>query len=371
MAERADICIVGGGIIGCSLAFELSQAGRKVVLVERDQVASQASGEAAGMLTPLAEAQGPGAFLELALASLELFPQVEGQLRELTGIDIELLRWGILHLACDEKELEEMEKRHLWLKEAGLGAERLTQKELRDLEPALAEDILGALFFPRDWHVQNRRMTQAYALAAQSLGATIHTQRPATGLLVEANRVMGISTPSGPIHAEVTVNCAGPWASCLAATAGLGLAMEPVKGQLVGLEFWPPPVRHVIYSSRAYLVPRLGGEVVLGTTEERVGFNTEPTVSGVAGILQGALSLCPALAKAPLRRAWAGLRPTPPDELPYIGWDHRLEGLAHATGHHRNGILLAPITARLMRELLCDEPLSLDLRPFAVDRQGR
>ncbi|MDV2496517.1 MAG: glycine oxidase ThiO [bacterium] len=368
MAETADICIVGGGIIGCSLAFELARAGRRVVVVESDQVGGKASGEAAGMLTPLAEADGPGAFLDLGLTSLAMFPEAEAELKDRTGIDIELLRWGILYLACEEHEAATLAERLAWLSEADLPAEHVSADELRQLEPALADDLLGAMLLPQDWHVNSWNITQAYALAAEQCGAAIYPERPAGALLVEGGRVTGVSTPAGPVHAHVTVNCAGPWAGGLAATAGLSLPMEPVKGQLLSVEARPRPVRHVIYSSRAYVVPRMGGEVVLGTTEERVGFNTRPTPAGVATIMTGAMEVCPALAEAPFLRAWAGLRPTPPDLLPYLGWDERLEGLAVATGHHRNGILLAPITARVMKELLSDEATSVDLGPFSIDR---
>lgn len=368
MAETADICIVGGGIIGCSLAFELAKAGRDVVVLEKDQVAGKASGEAAGMLTPLAEADGPGPFLDFGLKSLAMFPEAEVELKERTGIDIELLRWGILYPASNAEEARIIEKRLEWQQEAGLPVESVSPEELRKLEPNLADDLQGALFFPEDWHVHNLKMTHAYAQAAQSLGAKVHTERPADKLLVEAGRVIGVDTPSGAVHAQATVNAAGPWASSLAATAGLELEMEPIKGQLMSVEVWPHPVSHVIYSSRAYLVPRLEGEMVLGTTEERVGFNTRPTATGIAKVLSGAVALCPPLADAPFRRAWAGLRPAPPDLLPYLGWDPRVEGLAHATGHHRNGILLAPITARVMKELLLGEPTSVDLSPFDVER---
>ncbi len=368
MRETADISIVGGGIIGCSLAFELARAGRRVVVLERDQVAGQASGEAAGMLTPLAEADGPGPFLDFSLASLALFAEAEEELKELTGIDIELVRWGILYPAADEREAAVVASRLAWQKEAGLPVEAVSAEELRSLEPALDGGLHGGLLFPRDWHVHNRKMTKAYALAAEASGAAVHPERPATGLLREGERVIGVATPSGEVHSAVTVNCAGPWAPALAATAGLELPMEPVKGQLASVEVWPHPVRHVVYSSRAYLVPRLGGEMVIGTTEEWAGFSLRPTAGGLATILQGAVTLCPALAGAPFQRAWAGLRPTTPDRLPYLGWDPRLEGLALATGHHRNGILLAPLTARVMKELLLGEPLSADLGPFTVER---
>ena len=163
MAETADICIVGGGIIGCSLAFELARAGRRVVVVESDQGGGKASGEAAGMLTPMAEADGPGAFLDLGLASLAMFPEAEAELKDRTGIDIELLRWGILYLACEEHEAVTIAERLAWLSEAGLPAEHVSADELRSLEPALADDLLGAMLLPQDWPVNNWTMTQAYS----------------------------------------------------------------------------------------------------------------------------------------------------------------------------------------------------------------
>ena len=158
MTETADICIVGGGIIGCSLAFELARAGRQVVVVESDEVGSKASGEAAGMLTPLAEADGPGPFLDLGLKGQAMFPEAEAELKERTGIDIELLRWGILKLACDEGEAASLADRLAWLKEAGLPVEAVSADELQELEPALSPHILGGLFLPEDWHVNNRKM---------------------------------------------------------------------------------------------------------------------------------------------------------------------------------------------------------------------
>lgn len=369
MSESAEICIVGGGIIGCGLAYELARAGRRVVVLEKDQVGGKASGEAAGMLTPLAEADGPGAFLDLGLKSLELFDEAEEELRQRTGVDIELLRWGILYPACDDEEARALAKRYEWQKGAGLPVEAASAEELRKLEPSLAEDLRGGLLFPNDWHVNNLNMTRAYAMAARALGAEVHPERPATGLIVEGGRARGVRTTTGEVRAEVTVNCAGPWARALHATAGLELDLEPVKGQLMSVESWPHPVSHVVYSSRAYLVPRLGGEMILGTTEERVGFSLRPTAQGVSGILSGAAALCPKLAEAPFKRAWAGLRPTAPDLLPYLGFDPRLEGLAVATGHHRNGILLAPVTARVMKELILGETPSVDLKPFRVDRR--
>jgi glycine oxidase len=370
MARTADILVVGGGVIGCAIAYELAKAGLAVTLVERGTPGCEASSAGAGMLAPQAESSAASPRLGLGLASKALYADLALELRERTGLDIEYETGGNLHCFLDEGDEAVGRAACAWQREAGLKAELLSRADALALEPDLSAEIRGALFFPEDHWVNNPRLVTALAGAAALEGVRFVTGE-ATAFLRAGDRVTGVQVGEDQIRSAAVVLAAGAWSGQLAATAGLRLPVGPVRGQIVCLEGIPRRLRHLLHIKDHYLVPRVNGEILIGASVEWAGFAKQVTAEYVRSALDAAIRLVPALARLPIKVTWAGFRPWAPDELPVIGPWPGLEGLVIATGHFRNGILWAPITARLVRELLVDHAPSLDLGPFRPDRFAR
>ena len=348
----ADVVIVGGGVIGLTVARALALRGvRDVCLVERGNLGTEASWAAAGMLLPQVEADAQDDFFELACRSRDLYPAFAAALREETGIDVELDTTGTLFLALTEHDHEEIEKRYDWQTRAGLAVERLSGAEARELEPCISESTLGALRFPKDIQVENRRLLSALANSVKKLGVTIATQTSVADVLVEGNRVRGVQTARGAISSTTVVIAAGTWSSFIKPHPPIP-TIEPIRGQMVCLEAKPQLTRHVIYSPRGYVVPRQDGRLLAGSTSENAGFAKCVTAGGIAGILRNALDISTGIADLPVVDTWAGLRPRAPDGLPVLGPCGEIDGLICATGHYRNGILLAPLTGELISEAI-------------------
>jgi len=348
----ADVVIVGGGVIGLTIARALALRGmRDVCLVERGNLGTEASWAAAGMLLPQVEADAADEFFNLACQSRDLYPAFAAALREETGIDVELDTTGTLYLALTEHDHEEIEKRFEWQTRAGLSVERLSGTEARALEPCISEATLGALRFPKDIQVENRRLLSALANSVNKLGVDIVTQTSVESLNIEGNRVRGVQTSRGAINCPTTVIAAGTWSSFIK-TSPEPPAIEPIRGQMVCLEAKPQLTRHVLYSPRGYLVPRQDGRLLAGSTSEHAGLAKCVTAGGIAGILRNVLEISPAISELPVVDTWAGLRPRAADGLPVIGPCGEIDGLFYATGHYRNGILLAPLTGELISKAI-------------------
>ena len=370
MARTADILVVGGGVIGCAIAYELAKAGLAVTLVERGTPGCEASSAGAGMLAPQAESSAASPRLGLGLASKALYADLALELRERTGLDIEYETGGNLHCFLDEGDEAVGRAACAWQREAGLKAELLSRADALALEPDLSPEVRGALFLPEDHWVNNPRLVTALATAA-ALERVRFVTGEATVLVRAGDRVTGVQVGEDQIRAALVVLAAGAWSGQLAATAGLRLPVGPVRGQIVCLEGIPRRHRHLLHIKDHYLVSRVNGEILIGASVEWAGFAKQVTAEYVRSALDAAIRLVPALARLPIKATWAGFRPWAPDELPVIGPWPGLEGLVVATGHFRNGILLAPITGRLIRELLVDHAPSLDLTPFLPDRFAR
>jgi glycine oxidase len=350
-ARSPDVLVVGGGAIGCAVAHALARAGLAVALLERGELAGEASGAAAGMLAPLGEAGGPGPFLRLGLRALARFPALAAELRDASGVDPEHRASGILRVALDARGAGALEALAALPGAADLA--RLAPREALALAPGLSPRVAAAVLSPREGHVRSPLLVRAFAGAAARLGARIETGAPVCGLLRRGARVVGVETPEGPRAAGAVVLCTGSWTRL--ATRWLGpdreLPVSPVRGQIVSLDAPSPPFGPILWrEGGVYLVPKLDGSVVAGATQERVGFDCRVTASGVAGLLAGAAELLPSLAEASFRGAWAGLRPETPDGLPLVGPVPDAEGLFVAAGHHRNGVLLSPVTAELVAD---------------------
>ena len=366
----ADVVIVGGGVIGLAIARELALRGvRDVCLVERATLGMEASFAAAGMLLPQVEADAEDDFFKLACKSRDLYPSFAAALREETGVDVELDTTGTLYLALNEHDQEEIEKRYSWQTRARLAVELLSAAAARELEPCISESGVGALLFPNDIQVENRRLLSALANSVNNLGVEVLTETNVESLIIERDRVEGIHTSHGTIRCKSIVLAAGTWSSFLLRSSVLpDPAIQPVRGQMVCLESKPQLTRHVIYSPRGYLVPRQDGRLLAGSTSENAGFAKRVTAGGVNSILRNALEISPAVATLPVVETWAGLRPRPADGLPVLGACGEIDGVVYATGHYRNGILLAPLTAELITEAIVTGVTSPLLAPFSPDR---
>ena len=356
-----DVAIVGAGVIGCATACELAERGAKVILLERDRVCSGASGAAAGMLAPQSEAHAGNAWLDLLLAARAEHAPLACKLRHETGIDVGYKRDGVLRIAANEAEREELRQRAEWQQSAGLAAKWLDPEEALRLEPALAPDLAGALWLPEEAQVQSPRLVQALALHAQHLGVELREGTPVTA--VAGGEVI---TPTERITAGAIVIAAGVWTPFVEGLAHVPI--KPVKGQMVCAT--PSPAcapRHVVWGEGAYLTPKAGGELLIGSTEEE-GYDARPTLAGIARLVAAGAAIMPAVAGMPLHSAWAGLRPALPDRLPALGPVPGRDRLFLATGHYRNGVLLGPLTGKLMAQLVLGQPPSHDLTAYSPAR---
>lgn len=363
--SRPDVVVVGAGAIGCAAALELAKAGLRVTVVERGQPGCEASGASAGMLDAAFEEPGPLA--EVARASRGLYPALAEELRAAAGVDIELGQGGHLHLLTSDAEARKFAKQGEW---RGAGGERYTflpGDEVRRLEPHVSPEVRGAVYAAGSGWVHPGRLVAGLAQAAALRGVSFRPGSPVEGLLQDRGRVVGVRGRGFRIEAGVVLLAAGAWSGLI---AGVPRALEvrPVKGQILALETLPALIRCVLYLGETYLVPRPSGEVVVGATVEEVGYDKTVTVEAVHSLLADAVAAVPGLGQAPFLRAWAGLRPLVGDGSPIIGPWPDLQGLWVATGHFRKGILLTPVTARLIRELLIDGRATLPIAPFLPDR---
>ena len=354
--------------MGCGVALRLAQAGVGVTVLERAIPGAEASSAAAGILAPQAEAEGPGPFLDLCLRSRALYPRFAEELRELSGVDVQYLPSGAFHVAFTEEALRHVESTVAWQRASGLRAEVLEGRAAREIEPNLSAAAIGVAHFPDDHQVDNRLLVRALSLAAARAGVRFRTGY-VRGLEVMEERVVGVDLDGEKLAAGAVVVAAGSWSSLVQGARIDPQAVRPVRGQLVELQLRLPPLQRVLFSERkGYLVPRGDGRVIAGSTMEFAGYDKQVTAGGLARILEVGLQMCPLLRDAQVLSFWAGLRPYTEDRLPFLG-PGPLQGLFLATGHFRNGILLAPITARVVAEAVLGQAPSVDLSSFRYDRR--
>lgn len=373
MKDSAEVVVIGGGVIGLTIARALALRGAvDVCLIERSSLGREASFAAAGMLAPQAEANSRDDFFTLASHSRDMYANFAASLREETGTDIELDTTGTLYLALTPHDLVEIEKRYEWQAAAGLMVDILTAAQARELEPCINTTVLGALRFPLDVQVENRRLLSALTNSVVKLGVAILTETSVESVKSEKDRITGVQTSRGSISCRKVVVAAGTWSSSIAIapkTVGKpAVTIEPIRGQMISLDARPRLSRHVIYSPRGYIVPRQDGRLLAGSTSEHAGFAKQVTAGGINAILDHAQEISPAVANLPIVDTWSGLRPRAPDSLPVLGPCDEIDGLFYATGHYRNGILLAPVTGELIAEVVVDGILSPLLGPFSPSR---
>lgn len=365
----SEVLIIGGGVIGLSLARELYRKGfRQITILDRGQVGKEASYAAAGMLSPHAEADKPDDFYYFCSESGELYPQFAEDLLEKTGIDIQLDREGTLCLALREKDLAEIHHRLQWQKKAGLPVEYLSASETRKLEPFVSPDVLGSLFFPHDWQVENRFLLQALRKFCQLNNINLIEDAQVIRLLVKNGRTVGVKTPVLDFYAEKIVLAAGAWSSLIGTDVVSPIEIKPIRGQMISFHTAKRLFSKVIYSPCGYLVPRADGRILVGATVEDAGFDKSVTETGVSLLCENALEIAPRLMNLQIKEKWAGLRPFAQDGYPVLGSFPHLENFFIATAHYRNGILLAPLTARILADKIGENKDSRYLKIFSPER---
>ena len=364
--SRYDVIVFGGGIIGAALAEELARRGQRVAVLERGRIGQEASTAAAGILSAQMDLPRPGPFFELCQAARQMYPRWVEHLERRSGTPVGYHVDGILYLAMTGHEEHAMERRARWQKKAGLRVERWSPKEVKRQEPAVDGTLKRGFHFPTEAQVDNVALMRALAIAARKAGVELREEQAVRRPLIRGGRVHGVETDRGALESPVVVNCLGSWAA-MGGAFPVPLAIEPSRGQMLAFRGPRRLVRRAVMSERAYVVQRRDGRLLVGSTVERVGFEKALTLEGIHGILGGLRQFTSALDQCAFLEAWAGLRPYTTDRLPIVGATS-IEGLYVATGHFRHGILLAPITAHLMAELILRGRTAFDLAPFTPRR---
>jgi glycine oxidase len=364
--KKFDVAIAGGGVIGGAIALELALAGLRVGVFDRQQPGQEASWASAGILSPSPENPGMIAMVGMGKASFARYPEFVARVEEISGMSTEFRPKGTLEalFSRDTKaELSTIIAVHHGL---GLKAEPLRAEDARELEPALSEEVEAAVLRPEEASIDNRALTAAVLEAAQRSGAEIFPGCGARAIWREGNRCKGLVLQNEKIEAQWTIVAAGCFSAAIEGVAAYA-PVRPAKGQMAALRADDLKIERVLWSEKIYLVPRNDGRILAGATVEHAGFDKRVTAGGMEKILSAAIELAPGLRNARIEETWAGLRPDTPDHMPILG-PTDVYGLLMATGHFRSGILLTPITARLMREWITEQSVSVDWERFSPMR---
>jgi len=361
------VIVVGGGIIGCLTACRLRQRQVEVTLIERGHLGREASWAGAGILCPIQPWLYPDHFTELIQSSLTLYPDLQSELSDCTGMDIEWRRCGMMvPFFGDEPHWQAAID---WSQRFGWQLQQLDGTSALQAEPTLATTVQRALLWPQVAQLRNPRLLKAVQQWMAQLGVCVLNQSEVTQLNVVNGIMQGVTLADGTnVDGERLLLAAGSWSDGLLKPLGAKLSIRPVKGQIVLLQTKPKSVRHIVKHDALYLVPREDGRLLVGATMEDVGFRSGNTVAEVHGLLHGVMRMFPGLAACEIERQWMGFRPGSPDGMPFLGKLPGVKGLFIASGHYRNGVALAPITARCMAEWIVDGKPSFDLTPFSPSR---
>jgi glycine oxidase len=374
--QPKSVAIVGAGVVGLGIAWRLAARGLAVSVFDRGAAGSGATYAAAGMLAACAEAEpGEEALVALGRDSQARWPAFAEELKQVSGIDVDLRCEGTLVIALTVDDQARLLHHLEFQQRLQLPLQWISAAETRRREPHLAGKLAGAVLASEDHQVDNRKLALALRIAAQAAGANINEHTPVAAISSHGKRVDGIVLADGRRHAaDTVVLAAGAWSRGLAASIA-DLAprslppVRPIKGQMLALRMDPaaPLVSHVIWGPGIYMVPRLDGRLILGATVEEKGFDSTLTAGGLLTLLEAAWRAVPAIEELPIDEMWVGHRPGSRDDAPILG-PAPLDGLVYATGHHRNGILLAPVTADTIARLVLDGTLDPAIRPFGIER---
>ncbi|PIO47186.1 MAG: glycine oxidase ThiO [[Chlorobium] sp. 445] len=369
-ALQTEVAIIGGGIIGLSTAWQLARAGVEVCVLERSEAGKSASWAAAGMLAPQAEVGFEEInFLRLGQESLALYPKFLEELREDSGLDVQLDMRGTLMIALDRDDREALRREFEFRKSIGLAVEWITTSEARELEPLLSPKVTSAIWLPNDYQIDNQGLILALRKALIVRGGKLYEQTAVERVEIDQGKVVGVVTRAGDVNAKSVVLAAGAWSHKLAGLPEeVRPAVRPVKGQILTLKMTEQlRMTKVVRSPRVYLAPKLDSRLIIGATSEEKGFDTVPTAGGVLTLLEEAFEAVPAIYELSIEEIRVGLRPGSRDNEPLIG-ESLVKNLFIATGHYRHGILLAPVTAKALVAMIQGEPVSKTLLPFRPSR---
>jgi glycine oxidase len=368
------VAVIGGGAIGLGVGWRLAAAGCSVDVFDRGEAGRGASWAAGGMLAAGAEAEpGEDDLLALNLLSQRLWPGFAEELREASGVDVEMRREGTMTIGLTADDLGRLRHTQALQRAVGVETEWLSGAEARRREPFLSPNVAGALFSPGDHQVENRLVVQALRAAFLRAGGRLHERAEVTRVEVEGERLRAVHAAGERREVDAAVLAAGAWSRRVP-----GLPEEarppvrPVKGQMLalGMPAGEPLLRHVVWTPGAYLIPRLDGRLLVGATVEERGFDETVTAGGLLSLLESAWRALPGVEELPVVETWVGFRPTSRDDAPVLG-PSGVEGLTLATGHHRNGILLTPVTADLVSRHVLTGEVPDAIAPFGIGRFAR
>jgi glycine oxidase len=370
--EKPNVAVIGAGVIGLSIAWRLAARGASVAVFDKGAAGAGASHAAAGMLAACAEAEpGEEALVALGRKAQARWPAFAAELLTTSGIDVKLRQEGTLVVALTADDQARLHHQLAFQHKLGLPLQWISAAETRRREPHLAGKLAGAVFAPEDHQVDNRKLAAALRVAAEAAGARINEQQPVSAISSSGSRVDGIVLADGrKVAADVVVLAAGSWSRSIEGLpTELRPPVRPIKGQMLALRMEPaaPLINHVIWAPGAYLVPRRDGRLLIGATVEERGYDASLTAGGVLTLLEAAWRVIPAVEELPIDEMWVGHRPGSRDDAPILG-EGPLKGLVYATGHHRNGILLTPITADAIARLVLDGVVEPMIRPFGIER---
>ncbi len=354
MNKTSSVVVIGAGIVGCAIAYELARRGIHVRVVDRREVGQGATQASAGVLAPFIEAFDRRQLLDLTSRSLGLYDEFVSRVVEDSGVSIQYARTGTLEVAFDDAGLQRLGSIREICEERGIRAELLKNQDLFSAEPHLSESIRGGLIIESHGFVGASDLTGALRRAAGAYGVLFETASAATRITKNGSGIR-IETIGDDFVCDAVVVAAGSWSSRVEIDGAAPVPIRPVRGQLLHLGWPAPALTRVLWSPGCYLVPWSDGTVLVGATVEEVGFDERATVSGLRALIDATQSVAPQVSEASFLEARVGLRPATPDELPVIGPSSVFPGLVYACGHFRNGILLAPLTASLIGDLLVDQ----------------
>jgi len=369
--HRPKTVVIGAGVIGLGIAWRLAQAGCAVSVFDRGEAGHGASWAAAGMLAAAVETEpGEEPLLPLALESQRLWPDFARELEAASGISVNYRDEGTLVVALNRDDAVQLRHSYEFQKGLGLDLHWLNAAEVRQREPHLKPGIAAAVWSPNDHQVENRDLGRALAVAARKAGVELVEHCAVREAILAGGRVAGVVTERGREPADVVVLAAGAWSREIGGIPPAYLPpVRPIKGQMLALQMDPaaPLLRHVVWLPRAYLTPRNDGRLIIGATVEERGFDASLTAGGMLALLEGAWRAVPTIEELPIAETWVGFRPGSRDDAPMLG-PSGIDGLVVATGHHRNGILLSPVTAAVVSTFVLTGRLPETARPFSPER---
>jgi len=372
--SKPNVAIIGAGVIGLAIAWRLAARGTPVQVFDRGAAGAGASHAAAGMLAACAEAEpGEEALVALGRESQARWPAFATELLAASGIDVDLRPEGTLLLALTADDQARLTHQLVFQQKLDLPLKWISAAETRRREPHLAGKLAGAVFSPEDTQVDNRKLVAALRIAAEAAGVRVSEYRAVNAISSRGGRVDGIILADGTkVGADVVVLAAGAWVRSIEGVdPKLRPPVRPIKGQMLALRMDPaaPLLSHVVWAPGAYLVPRRDGRLLVGATVEEKGYDASLTAGGILTLLEAAWRAVPAIEELAVDEMWVGHRPGSRDDAPILGAGP-IDGLIYATGHHRNGILLAPITVDAIARLVLDGVVEAAIRPFGIERFG-